>query len=746
MSDGDHVLICVAWPYANGPLHLGHVAGCYLPPDIHARFERALGNRVLMVSGSDEHGTPITVSAEQEGIEPQDIVDRFHEINSKALLDLGCTWLPNVDERGVEYGGSLFNRTTDIEHKQRVQSNFKDLYDAGFFEMRTMEQYYELNPSGGGRFLPDRYIEGTCPICEADGARGDQCDSCGATYESSELRNPISKMNPTFDVEIRDTEHLFYRLDLFQEALQLHADQRQSVWKPNVRAMTKQWLDMGLRPRAVTRDLTWGINVPIDGDDWIGKCIYVWFEAVQGYLTCSQIWSEKYGEDSSAWEAWWTNKEQSNPRHYYFLGKDNVPFHTVIWPAILMGLNHVRNGKTANDPIELPTIGDLHLEDNVPAMEYLMLAGGQFSKSRKHAIWLPSFLERFDPDTLRYYLSINMPEGHDTDFTWKEFVDRINNELIATYGNFVNRVMSLTSRLPNEGTSPLLEFDDNVLHAEDIAFLDTLHSKITDSLKRHRYKEALRFAMNAAQHGNQMLQNAAPWKHLKSEEGTDGRHESLSSLAFGWRLCRYLAVVTQPFLPFSSQKLWAMLGLEGDVHLQSWNSALDWTVDIGLTDENYQPLFKRLDLDEIVQQEQSLVEESKSSTIGHGVKGGKKEKKNMKEEQPEGIAYLEFETFMEVELRVGKIVNVEDHPNADRLYVVKLDDGTDSQRTICAGIKEYYSSEDLMGKTVVFVANLKPRPLRGVVSEGMMLAADDGDGAVKLVTIDGDISTGSLVR
>ena len=746
MSDGDHVLICVAWPYANGPLHLGHVAGCYLPPDIHARFERALGNRVLMVSGSDEHGTPITVSAEQEGIEPQDVVDRFHEINSKALLDLGCTWMPNIDERGVDYGGSLFNRTTDIEHKQRVQSNFKDLYDAGFFEMRTMEQYYELNPSGGGRFLPDRYIEGTCPICEADGARGDQCDSCGATYESSELRNPISKMNPTFDVEIRDTEHLFYRLDLFQEALQLHADQRQSVWKPNVRAMTKQWLDMGLRPRAVTRDLTWGINVPIDGDDWIGKCIYVWFEAVQGYLTCSQIWSEKYGEDSSAWEAWWTNKEQSNPRHYYFLGKDNVPFHTVIWPAILMGLNHVRNGKTANDPIELPTIGDLHLEDNVPAMEYLMLAGGQFSKSRKHAIWLPSFLERFDPDTLRYYLSINMPEGHDTDFTWKEFVDRINNELIATYGNFVNRVMSLTARLPNEGISPLLEFDDNVLHAEDIVFLDTLHSKITDSLKRHRYKEALRFAMNAAQHGNQMLQNAAPWKHLKSEEGTDGRHESLSSLAFGWRLCRYLAVVTQPFLPFSSQKLWAMLGLEGDAHLQSWNSALDWTVDICLTDENYQPLFKRLDLDEIVQQEQSLVEESKSSTIGHGVKGGKKEKKNMKEEQPEGIAYLEFETFMEVELRVGKIVNVEDHPNADRLYVVKLDDGTDSQRTICAGIKEYYSREDLMGKTVVFVANLKPRPLRGVVSEGMMLAADDGDGAVKLVTIDGDISTGSLVR
>lgn len=746
MSDGDHVLICVAWPYANGPLHLGHVAGCYLPPDIHARFERALGNRVLMVSGSDEHGTPITVSAEQEGKEPQNIVDRFHEINSKALLELGCTWMPNIDSRGAAYGGSLFNRTTDIEHKQRVQSNFKDLYDAGFFQKRSMEQYYELNPNGQGRFLPDRYIEGTCPSCGATDARGDQCDSCGATYESSELKNPISKMNPTYDVEIRETDHLFYRLDLFQKALETHAEQRQSVWKPNVRAMTKQWLDMGLRPRAVTRDLTWGIDVPLDDDDWVGKCIYVWFEAVQGYLTCSQIWSEKYADDSDLWETWWTNKPDSNPRHYYFLGKDNVPFHTVIWPAILMGLNHVRNGKTASEPIELPSNGDFHLEDNVPAMEYLMLAGGQFSKSRKHAIWLPSFLERFDPDTLRYYLSINMPEGHDTDFTWNEFVDRINNELIATYGNFVNRVMSLTSRLPHDGSSPLAQFDDNNLHSEDIAFLDSLHSKITSSLKRHRYKEALRYAMNAAQHGNQMLQNAAPWKHLKSDVGTEGRHESLSSLAFGWRLCRYLSIVTQPFLPFSSQKLWIMLGLDGDVSKQSWVSGLEWSQEITITDDNYEPLFKRLDLEEIVEQEQSLVEESIPSAIGHSVKGGKKEKKIMKEEQPEGITYLEFDTFMEVELRVGKIVSVDEHPNADRLYVVSIDDGTDKPRTICAGIKEYYTSVELLNKTIVFVANLKPRPLRGVVSEGMMLAADDGDGSVKLVTIDGEISTGSLVR
>ena len=747
MSDGDHVLVCVAWPYANGPLHLGHVAGCYLPPDIHARFERARGNRVLMVSGSDEHGTPITVTAEQEGVAPQDIVDQYHEINTKALLDLGCTWLPNIDKRGIAYGGSLFNRTSDERHKQKVQENFTLLYNAGFFEKRTTQQYFEVHPDGGGRFLPDRYIEGTCPSCGEDGARGDQCDACGATYESSELKNPVSKMNPELKVEIRDTDHLFYRLDLFQKALEQHAENNHSVWKPNVRAMTKQWLDMGLRPRAVTRDLEWGISVPLNGDEWAGKCIYVWFEAVQGYLTCSQIWSEMHG-DTSTWEHWWLEQEHTEQRHYYFLGKDNVPFHTVIWPAILMGLNHARRGKTADEPIQLPTNGDLRLEDNVPAMEYLMLAGGQFSKSRKHAIWVPSFLERFDPDTLRYYLSINMPESHDTDFTWGEFVDRINNELIATYGNFANRVLSLSSRLPDTpGGESLLDVDELNFYVELFTTLEKLHADMTDSLERHRYKEALRTAMTAAQHGNQLLQSSMPWKHLKTEVGTAGRIESLSSLAFGWRICRFLAIVTQPFLPFSAQRLWSMLGIDEDLEDVEWQDAIDWSVSVSVPSASYEPLFKRLDAEEILEQEQSFVEDTvDSNDVTHSVKGGKKEKKNMKKEAPEGIEYLDFDTFMKVELRVGKIVSVDDHPNADRLYVVKLDDGSAEGRTICAGIKAYYSAEDLVGKSVVFVANLQPRPLRGVVSEGMMLAADDGNDVVRLVTIDGDISTGSLVR
>ena len=610
-----------------------------------------------------------------------------------------------------------------------------------------MQQYFEVHPDGGGRFLPDRYIEGTCPTCGAENARGDQCDECGATYESSELKNPVSKMNPELKVEIRDTEHLFYRLDLFQEALELHAEKNYAVWKPNVRAMTKQWLDMGLRPRAVTRDLEWGIEVPLDSEDWGNKCIYVWFEAVQGYLTCSQIWSETFG-DSASWEKWWINDSTQKQRHYYFLGKDNVPFHTVIWPAIIMGLNHVRNGKSADDPIQLPQDGDLRLEDNVPAMEYLMLAGGQFSKSRKHAIWLPSFLKQFDPDTLRYYLSINMPESHDTDFTWNEFVDRINNELIATYGNFANRVLSLSARLPNAPGAPSLSsFDDNNTYTNLQTTLEKLHADMTSSLERHRYKEALRTAMTAAQHGNQMLQNAAPWVHLKTDVGADGRKESLASLAFGWRICRYLAIVTQPFLPFSAKKLWTMLGITTELENISWDSAIDWSIKIGNPLASFEPLFQRLDAGEILKHEKSIVENSsEKSNPGHEVKGGKKEMKNMKEEPLEGIEYLDFDTFMKVDLRVGVITSVEDHPNADRLYVIRIDEGSGQERTICAGIKSYYTADELLQKSIVFVSNLKPRALRGVTSQGMMLAADDGNGGVRLVTIDGEISAGSRVR
>jgi len=737
----EHVLICVAWPYANGPLHLGHVAGCYLPPDIQYRFERAIGNRVLMVSGSDEHGTPITVTAEQQGISPQQVVDRYHEINTKALHELGCMWLSNKDSRGTDWGGALFNRTSDSEHKKIVQENFLSLNEAGLFETRTMQQYYEIAATGG-RFLPDRYVEGICPNCGEDGARGDQCDACGTTYESHELKQPRSKMNPEATIEIRDTEHFFYRLDLFQEALELHAEQRNPRWKSNVKAMTKQWLDMGLRPRAVTRDLSWGIEIPLDDDQWQGKCVYVWFEAVQGYLSCAQIWSKRFaGEDD--WRKWWcVGEDGTTPRHLYFLGKDNIPFHTVIWPALILGLNHAKSERGGSGNVSLPQPGELALEYDVPAMEYLMLAGGQFSKSRKHAVWLPSFLDRFDPDTLRYYLGINMPENHDTDFNWPDFVEKVNSELIGAYGNFVHRVLTLGARLP--GSNPLAEYDDVSSCPEELVKLNDLHSRVHESLTKHRYKEALRGVMNIAQFGNQVLQAAAPWKYLKNTEGEEAK-ASLSKLALSWRIARMLAITAQPFLPFSSQRLWNSLAQEGDVCDVSWNSAIDWDVEMTWSSEEPTPLFKRLDLDEILASEMALAEnDNPVEDAGHSVKGGRKEKKA--KPAPEGVEYLDFNTFMQVELRTASITAVDDHPNADRLYVVTLDDGSDKNRTICAGLKEYYTPEQMTGMQVVFVANLEPRKLRGVMSEGMMLAADDGEGNVKLLTLSGEIANGSEVR
>ena len=299
----EHVAIFMAWPYANGPLHLGHVAGNCLPADIQYRYERSRGRSVIMCSGSDEHGTPITVTAEQENVNPQEIVDRYHEINNKALIDLGCSWEDNIDRRGIEYGGALYNRTTDPRHKELVREFFMELHDSGYLKQQTMQQYCSISSDGKTKFLPDRYVEGECPVCNADGARGDQCDECGSTYESSDLINPRSKMDPDAKIEIRDTEHFFFQLNKFQDQLEVHSLSKQKIWKPNVKAMTKNWLNMGLRPRAVTRDMDWGIGLPLSDKEWSTKRIYVWFEAVQGYLTCSRIWSEKYA-NADDWKKW----------------------------------------------------------------------------------------------------------------------------------------------------------------------------------------------------------------------------------------------------------------------------------------------------------------------------------------------------------------------------------------------------------------------------------------------------------
>ena len=707
--------IFMAWPYANGPLHLGHVAGNSLPADIQYKYERAMGRRVLMLSGSDEHGTPITVTAEEKGISPQDVVDEFHNVNSKALADLGCSWNDNIDPRGVEFGGALYNRTTDPRHKEIVQEVFLELYNTGLLDKQTMQQYCEINENNQVKFLPDRYVLGTCPNCGNPDARGDQCDSCGSTYEAHELKTPRSKSNPDAAIEIRDTEHLFYRLDIFQSDLENHSSDRKSVWKPNVKAMTKNWLNMGLRPRAITRDLAWGIEVPINDKEWENKRIYVWFEAVQGYYTTARIWAEKFAKEhpeaNNAWENWWIQKDNHDLKHIYFMGKDNIPFHTIIWPAILMGLNKSRD-----------TEKQLHLEDNVAANEYLMLQGGQFSKSRKHGVWLPAFLERYDPDTLRYYLTINMPEGHDTDFRWEDYVERVNNELIGNYGNFVHRVLTLTNRLTNLGNNPLIEFDNEDDHYKFYELISRSISSAIESMERQRFKEALRHIMNISQAGNSYLQQAEPWAYMNLDDSVE-RNRSLSALCACWRACQALAILTYPFMPFQAEKLWLQLGESGKPSEQLWRSAADLDRPLNWSGNKPVALFTKLDIDEILKRESALAEP-----------------------QTEEVDYIEFEDFMKVEMKTGTILSVENHPNADKLYVVTIEDGPESTRTVCAGLKSYYSVEDLVGKSVVFVANLKPRKLRGIMSEGMMLAAEDSEGNVTLLTTDGDIVPGSGVR
>ena len=686
-----------------------------------------------MCSGSDEHGTPITITAEELGISPQDVVDKYHDLAFKSLNKLGCSWANNVDSRGVEYGGALYNRTSDHRHKELVREVFTNLMDSNLLVQKTMKQYCSIS-NDNIRFLPDRYVEGTCPICSEEGARGDQCDECGSTYEAHELINPISKLDPDASIEIRDTEHLFFKLDMFQTSLEEHAKLRQKIWKPNVRSMTKNWLNMGLRPRAVTRDIDWGIDLPLSGNEWSSKRVYVWFEAVQGYYTCARIWAERFASENnhpdgdSAWERWWkTDEEGNSPRHIYFMGKDNIPFHTVIWPSLIMGMNAANsNGQITHKN----TPGSLVLESNVSSNEYLMLQGGQFSKSRKHAVWLPSFLERYDPDSLRYYLTINMPETHDTDFRWEDFVDRTNNELIGTYGNFVHRVMTLTHRLADEGENPLSRYDSHEDFNREIESCQILLDSAIESMERQRFKEALRSIMGIAQVGNQVLQRATPWKYLQSEESFD-KEKSLSALAFSWRLCRTLAICTRPFMPFQSERLWKMLGEKMELNNLLWDNSLDLTSKLCWNGKTPEPLFKRLDLEDIISHELSLANDNNKDPSGKDNKGAD---------------YIDFEDFMKVEMKTGKVISVDDHPNADKLYVVTLQDTPDTTRTVCAGLKEYYDPSDLVGLNVVFVANLEPKKLRGVMSEGMLLAADDGDGNVSIVTTVDDIDSGSRVR
>ncbi|NQT74094.1 MAG: methionine--tRNA ligase [Chloroflexi bacterium] len=546
----ENILVAVAWPYANGPLHLGHLAGAYLPADIFARYHRMKGNQVLMVSGSDMHGTPITISAEKEQISPEEVASRNHR-----------GFLESWQKMGISF--DLFTSTHTENHTQVVHDMFLTLMNKGYLYKDTMPSAYCPNCT---RSLPDRYIEGECPYCHSTNARGDQCDECGKTLNPNDLINLRCSICGT-SPEIRESEHFYFKLSAFSDRLEAWAKE-QSQWKPNVYSFTMRYIKEGLRDRAITRDLEWGIPVPVDGFE--NKRIYVWFEAVIGYLSASKEWAQQ-NNDSEAWKQFW----QGDSRSYYFIGKDNIPFHTLIWPGMLMGYE------------------GLNLPYRVPANEYLTLEGKQFSTSRNWAVWLPDYLERYDPDPLRYILSVNMPETGDTDFSWREFVRRNNSELVATYGNLVNRVLTFTYR----------NFDGHVpaigeLAPIDNALLNTANetlNNVSESLSNCRFKEGIKSAFALAQEANKYLDEKAPWKAIK-----ENRDDAAHTLGVVLGAISCLRTVLYPFLPFSSEKLHSLLGSKGAI------TDIGWDFEFPLTDHALpkpEPLFTKLDDEEVISRE-----------------------------------------------------------------------------------------------------------------------------------------------
>ncbi|MDH7517518.1 MAG: methionine--tRNA ligase [Candidatus Thermoplasmatota archaeon] len=651
----EKIYIGVAWPYANGSLHLGHIAGCYLPADIFARYNRMVGRDVLMVSGSDEHGTPITITAENEKTTPKAIVDRYHAEHATNMKQLGISF-------------DLFTRTTTENHEKTVQEIFLELYQKKYIYKKSVDAFYCKNCE---RFLPDRYVEGTCPHCSYDTARGDQCDNCGKLLDTFELKNVRCKICGGTPV-VQKTEHLFFALSAFEKKL-LDWIKDKNYWKSNVLKFTNNWLQNGLKDRAITRDINWGVRVPVFGFE--NKRIYVWFDAVIGYLSASKEWSKKHYKPAK-WEEWWKNPKA---KHYYFLAKDNIPFHSIIWPCILMGYDE-----------------SLNLPYDLPANEYLMLKGEQFSKSRGVGIWVPEILQRFDADVIRYYLSINMPENKDTNWLWDDFVAKNNDELVGTYGNFVHRVVTFThnafGKIPEKGKL-------NDLDEKAIKKIEETYKEVGESIDGCSFKKGLRSAMNLAQFGNVYFNQNKPWELIKSDRERCG-----TVLHVCLRIVQALAVFMAPYLPFSSDEIWRMLGNKESVHIVSWDSALN-EINVGSPIEKPKPLFKKLVLDDFM--------------VG-------------------------TDPFSKLDLRVAKVVDVKDHPQADTLYLLQVDLGAFGKRVIVAGMKPYYKHDEIKGKSIVVVANLKPAKIRGVESKGMLLAAEDTDKVVSLLN-PGDANPGSRI-
>ncbi|MBS3816110.1 MAG: methionine--tRNA ligase [Candidatus Thermoplasmatota archaeon] len=632
------ILIGVAWPYANGPIHIGQVGGCYLPPDIFRRYHKMKGNEVLMVSGSDQHGTPVTVTAEEEGLTPKETAEKYHQINSKALKDLGVDF-------------TLFTYTMNDTHKRVARDIFKTLYEKDHIYMDTMETFYCPHCE---KFLPDRYVIGTCPECGQEEIDGDQCDECGALLDPEDLIEPECK-HCGGRPELKESEHFFLRLSAFQEKLEEYVEDKDH-WKNHVLNFTKGWLDEGLEDRPISRDMEWGIPVPVEGYE--EKKIYVWFEAVIGYLSTSIKWSEETDGD---WTKFWKDPDAE---HYYFLAKDNIPFHTIIWPAMLMGYDE-----------------DLNLPYDVPANQYMRLGGEQFSTSRGIIVSLPDVLRDFDSDAVRYYITTIMPETKDTNFTWDEFQEKINSELVGNLGNFIHRVLSFThSNFDETPEAGELEERDT----EVIEEIEKRVEAISEKLEGRKFNKGLKELTALSRTGNKYFNDKAPWEEVDEDKESAG-----TTINISLRIVKALCVTGAPYLPDSMDELWVYLEQEGSVHEQDWKEAIE-PIETGIELDEPEPLYEKIDLSE------------------------------MREE-------TDLRNSLErLDLRVGEISKVQEHPNADKLYICRVDMG-EEERTLVAGLKPYYDKEQMEDKKIAVVANLEPAKLRGIESEGMMLAAQSDD-------------------
>lgn len=676
-KDFKRTLVTAALPYANGGVHIGHLAGVYVPADIYVRYLRLRGRDVLFICGSDEHGVPITIRAKKEGVTPQDVCDRYHKLIKESFEKFGISF-------------SIYSRTTSDVHAKTATEFFEKLYEKGEFIEQESEQYFDEEAK---TFLADRYIKGECPHCGNPDAYGDQCEKCGKDLSPTELINPHSTISGSKPV-LRTTKHWYLPLDKAQPWLEKWILADHSDWRSNVVGQCKSWFDMGLKPRAVTRDLDWGIPVPVEGAE--GKVMYVWFDAPIGYISNTR---ELLPND---WEKWWKSQDT---RLVHFIGKDNIVFHCIVFPAMLKAE------------------GSYILPDNVPANEFLNLEDDKISTSRNWAVWLHEYVEEFPgkQDVLRYVLTANAPETKDNNFTWKDFQARNNNELVAVYGNFVNRALVLTQKYFGGKVPPCGELTEQ--DKEIIAEFRDVKAKVEELLEKFRFRDAQKEAMNLARIGNKYLADSEPWKVFKTDPK---RVETILNLSL--QLVANLAIAFEPFLPFSSEKLRNMINMPD----------LKWD-NLGQTDllvaghELNKPelLFEKIE-DEVVEAQIKKLEETKKANEAANYKAAPIR------------ADVDIEEFSKMDLRVGTVLECEKVPKADKLLRFLIDDGLE-KRQILSGIAKYYKPEDLLGKQVVFIANLPARKLRGLDSQGMILSAVNNDGSLSVITVDRPVKPGSEV-